>query len=296
MSDFEGNGYPNKSSRKFPQGDFRRQANANKNSVSKRKQKEDTCANPNCGNPKQFRRKFQNKNNFYCPDCTKIIDRHEYCHICFEISALQEKNWVACDSCNEWVHIECEETKGSGMKLSGKDMSKVSYECLKCKNQTMGGVNSKANRRSSALDTRYSGNYNEGSGGFMPLVKDDKGANGHPSTSTGGPGLDSEALLKARKKEIVPADFSWQYFYSENYQSVEKLMGSLGHNLFLTEEEYNNDFMTIYKEVDDKEKLQETLKNCETMDRALEKIATHDQKGLRKPRLNNELRNYNKKF
>lgn len=161
-------------------------------------------------------------------------------------------------------------------------MSKISYECLKCKNQTL-GVNAKPNRRTVNFESRYNGNFQESSG-FQPITKEDKGVNGQPSTSTGGAGLDSEALLKARKREIVPADFSWQYFYSENYQSVEKLTSLVGQNLCLTEEEYNNDFVIIYKEVDDKEKLQETLKNCETMDRALEKVMTHDQKGLRKPR------------
>ena len=41
-------------------------------------------------------------------------------------------------------------------------------------------------------------------------------------------------------------------------------MGTVGKNLFLNEEEYNNDFLTIYKEVGDSEMFQETMKNCET--------------------------------
>ena len=63
------------------------------------------CANVNCNNLKKVRRKFQNKNFYYCYECAQIIDNHEYCHICYEISSGEAKDWLACDSCNYWVHI-----------------------------------------------------------------------------------------------------------------------------------------------------------------------------------------------
>lgn len=76
----------------------KRQYNQSKGSISKnRKQYNNYCANPSCNNQKKVRRKFHGKNNFYCTDCVRIIDKGEYCGICHEISSTVPKDWVLCD-------------------------------------------------------------------------------------------------------------------------------------------------------------------------------------------------------
>jgi len=110
MSDGDNFSKNHKNLRGTGQIDFKKQYGGFQTSTGKRSKNQNSCANINCSNLKKVRRKFQNKNNFYCLDCARIIDKHEYCHVCYEISSSIPKDWVSCDYCNRWVHQDCDET------------------------------------------------------------------------------------------------------------------------------------------------------------------------------------------
>lgn len=146
LSENENSNFLNKQRSDIRGIDIRRQIA--KNSIPKRKQNHGYCANINCNNLKSKRRKFQNKSYYYCnvlflltknQECANIIDAHEYCHICFEISCAETKEWIACESCGCWVHIKCEESSRNGIKnLSLKlgpdpDNSKYTFYCMECR-------------------------------------------------------------------------------------------------------------------------------------------------------------------
>jgi hypothetical protein len=145
------------------------------------------------------------------------------------------------------VHIECEEARPDGIKFGkNADLTKITYYCTKCRQNTSN--NKSSNKKLPVIYSDASvcdgGSKEEGQ---AP-------AQGHKKSS--GDQLDCIALLGARyfwkQKE-----FNFPYFYSENYQTVEKLVTNLGKNIGLSEEEFNNDFLSIYEEIGDQDLISE---------------------------------------
>ena len=108
--------------------------------------------------------------------------------------------------------------------------------------------------------------------------------------------VDAWFLIKSRKRDITPIDNSlqFQYFYSENYQSVDKLVSSVGKNQYLSDDDFKGDFLDMYKDVGDNEMYLLTLKNYELggglKQGGFSKITGDGSVGFRKKRAYNEYR------
>jgi len=53
---------------------------------------------------------------------------------------------------------------------------------------------------------------------------------------------DTLFLLSLKRKETTFNELSYQYFYSENYQSMERLMNNLGKQIQLADDDFQKDF------------------------------------------------------
>ncbi|XP_010915647.1 histone-lysine N-methyltransferase ATX4 [Elaeis guineensis] len=64
-----------------------------------------------------------------CRHCAKLLKSKQYCGICKKIwHHTDGGNWVCCDGCQVWVHVECDKTCGSL-----KDLENTDYFCPDCK-------------------------------------------------------------------------------------------------------------------------------------------------------------------
>ena len=129
------------------------------------------------------------------------------------------------------------------------DLSKITYYCSKC--QQSNSNNKSSNKK---LAVVYSDNvYNSGGSGYMGSKEEEPVQ--RRKESSGGQ-LDCIALIGPRYY-WKQKEFNFPYFYSENYQTVEKLVTGLGKNIGVSEEEFNNDFLSIYEEVGDQDLISE---------------------------------------
>lgn len=211
--------------------------NPGRTSIPKRRQNQNpiqgpTCANGNCNNPKKHKRKFLKKTQMYCDECSRIIDNSEYCHICLEISSAEPREWVECERCDKWNHIECEETAKNGTKNLAAQLglepnsepTKFVYHCANCRSTP--NTNPKKNVVFEMPPTKIlkSAEKND----FQPLN-----------------------LLKHRRA-VCRGPFDeqfYQYFYSENYQPIDKLVSSTGRSVYASDEDWHNDQTAIYTSV-----------------------------------------------
>ncbi|CAI8615703.1 unnamed protein product [Vicia faba] len=66
----------------------------------------------------------------YCKPCAMLLKSKQYCGVCKKVwHLLGADDWVRCDSCNVWVHAECENIS---RKLF-KDLKNTQYHCPDCK-------------------------------------------------------------------------------------------------------------------------------------------------------------------
>jgi len=67
------------------------------------------------------------KNQFCC-----------YCHQIYQETSLNAdvdgKDWIGCDTCERWVHIECEQKKGIHQIRKLQQKEQYEYQCLVCRN------------------------------------------------------------------------------------------------------------------------------------------------------------------
>ncbi|PHT74713.1 Histone-lysine N-methyltransferase ATX5 [Capsicum annuum] len=75
------------------------------------------------------------KSHFFCGHCTKFRKSKQYCGICKEIWHHSDGgnsdggNWVCCDSCDVWVHVECADISSNALK----NLQNTDYFCPECK-------------------------------------------------------------------------------------------------------------------------------------------------------------------
>ncbi|XP_062189777.1 histone-lysine N-methyltransferase ATX4-like [Phragmites australis] len=89
----------------------------------------DSCGN--CLPSKVSKKKRQEGEQLLCRHCEKLLQSKQYCGICKKIwHHTDGGNWVCCDECQIWVHIECDLTC-SNME----DLENTDYFCPDCKSK-----------------------------------------------------------------------------------------------------------------------------------------------------------------
>ncbi|XP_049351014.1 histone-lysine N-methyltransferase ATX4 isoform X2 [Solanum verrucosum] len=70
------------------------------------------------------------KAQFSCEHCTKLRKSKQYCGICKKIWHHSDGgNWVCCDGCDVWVHVECTDISSNALK----NLQNTDYFCPECK-------------------------------------------------------------------------------------------------------------------------------------------------------------------
>ncbi|EEC70185.1 hypothetical protein OsI_00917 [Oryza sativa Indica Group] len=87
-----------------------------------------------CGNrvpPKIAKKKKQAGEQLLCRHCDKLLQSKQYCGICKKIwHHTDGGNWVCCDECQIWVHVECDLTC-----INMEDLENADYFCPDCKSK-----------------------------------------------------------------------------------------------------------------------------------------------------------------
>ncbi|KAE8806389.1 histone-lysine N-methyltransferase ATX4-like [Hordeum vulgare] len=87
-----------------------------------------------CGNrlpSKVSKKKKQEAEQLLCRHCEKLLQSKQYCGICKKIwHHTDGGNWVCCDECQIWVHVECDQTCSEL-----KDLENTEYFCPDCKSK-----------------------------------------------------------------------------------------------------------------------------------------------------------------
>lgn len=70
------------------------------------------------------------KAQFSCGHCSKLRKSKQYCGICKKIWHHSDGgNWVCCDGCDVWVHVECADSSSNALK----NLQNTDYFCPECK-------------------------------------------------------------------------------------------------------------------------------------------------------------------
>uniref|UniRef100_A0ACD5VDD2 Uncharacterized protein n=1 Tax=Avena sativa TaxID=4498 RepID=A0ACD5VDD2_AVESA len=87
-----------------------------------------------CGNrlpSKISKKKKQHAEQLLCRHCEKLLQSKQYCGICKKIwHHTDGGNWVCCDDCEIWVHVECDQTC-----RDLQDLENAEYFCPDCKSE-----------------------------------------------------------------------------------------------------------------------------------------------------------------
>ncbi|VAH74475.1 unnamed protein product [Triticum turgidum subsp. durum] len=87
-----------------------------------------------CGNrlpSKTSKKKKQEAEQLLCRHCEKLLQSKQYCGICKKIwHHTDGGNWVCCDECQIWVHVECDRTCSEL-----EDLENTEYFCPDCKSK-----------------------------------------------------------------------------------------------------------------------------------------------------------------
>uniref|UniRef100_A0A0E0JFM5 Histone-lysine N-methyltransferase n=1 Tax=Oryza punctata TaxID=4537 RepID=A0A0E0JFM5_ORYPU len=87
-----------------------------------------------CGNrvpSKIAKKKKQAGEQLLCRHCDKLLQSKQYCGICKKIwHHTDGGNWVCCDECQIWVHVECDLTC-----INMEDLENADYFCPDCKSK-----------------------------------------------------------------------------------------------------------------------------------------------------------------
>lgn len=75
------------------------------------------------------------KGSFICKACLDAHNKEQFCYFCHQIyvddettTADDDKDWIGCDSCGGWHHIQCEDAYG--FRIVSKN---AKYYCPKCR-------------------------------------------------------------------------------------------------------------------------------------------------------------------
>ena len=207
---------------------------------------------------------FNGKIDNYCEYCSGAINRKWVCPFCYMIfnehAIYPDKCvWICCDNenCGSWSHVSCESEYGNSNISNLLKNPNYKYMCLSCRNNKS--------------KSKY--NNNEANGKKGEARKAEK-----PMT------VDEVRKLMITKKK--PVQYNYTYLYSENYQTIEKLLNSCncGFSLQLNDEQIEED-MKKFKELMDhnesngKENVEEKGDGIENLEKRSHKRFT--QRGVR---------------
>ncbi|XP_071716916.1 histone-lysine N-methyltransferase ATX3-like [Rutidosis leptorrhynchoides] len=69
-----------------------------------------------------------------CEHCSKLRKSKQYCGICQKIWHHSDGgDWICCDGCNVWVHVECAEVSDQ----SFEDLEEIDYYCPECRGEVI---------------------------------------------------------------------------------------------------------------------------------------------------------------
>lgn len=191
--------------------------------IKRRSQAAKLCSNPNCTNTRDVKKQFANKLGFYCQvllikqQCVNIIDLDEYCHICLEITSPQEKCWAACDRCKCWNHIACEEKLRKGIKNLQVKLENPNYIyiCGNCRTSTV------------SFDYKKKANADRMS---EKMRKMSDATASHTKEKSASKELAYQNYFElckmAHQKKKYATPHNYIYFYSENYQLVDRMVSA----------------------------------------------------------------------
>ncbi|XP_026880269.2 histone-lysine N-methyltransferase 2B isoform X2 [Electrophorus electricus] len=75
-----------------------------------------------------------NHDKGFCPDCTRLYDKGNYCTMCFKCYEDNdyESQMMQCSTCNHWVHAKCEGLTDDLYEILSSLPESVVYSCQPC--------------------------------------------------------------------------------------------------------------------------------------------------------------------
>ncbi|CAD8185343.1 unnamed protein product [Paramecium pentaurelia] len=97
-----------------------------------------SCQNNNCQNKRKNLNETQIKGKtlLLCNSCLYNYNSNNYCEYCIQIYdpnigyEMDDKQWIMCEKCNRWNHVECEQTQGKQNLI--KITYNTKYRCSQC--------------------------------------------------------------------------------------------------------------------------------------------------------------------
>lgn len=192
------------------------------------------CANEYCtSDPENLAVKqisFNGQTGYYCDYCRGAINRKWVCPFCYMIfnenAVYPDKCvWICCDTdtCGCWSHLSCESQFGNPNISNLLKNPNYKYMCLSCRNN-------KSKNKNTMVDNAKK---TDGKKAEKPLTVEEV-----------------RKLMITKRK---PQQYNYTYLYSENYQTIEKLLSSCncGFSLQLNDEQIDED-MRIFNEIVEK--------------------------------------------
>ncbi|CAD8100444.1 unnamed protein product [Paramecium sonneborni] len=104
----------------------------------KQLQQKISCQNNNCQNKRKNlnETQFKDKTILLCNRCLNNFHSNNYCEYCIQIYdptlgyEMDDKQWIMCEKCNRWNHVDCEQTLGQ-QNLT-KITHQTKYQCSQC--------------------------------------------------------------------------------------------------------------------------------------------------------------------
>ncbi|CAD8115504.1 unnamed protein product [Paramecium primaurelia] len=104
----------------------------------KQLQQKISCQNNNCQNKRKKLNETQinGQTILLCNRCINNFNSNNYCEYCIQIYdptlgyEMDDKQWIMCEKCNRWNHVECEQSQGK------QNLIKITYQtqylCSQC--------------------------------------------------------------------------------------------------------------------------------------------------------------------
>ncbi|CAK87266.1 unnamed protein product (macronuclear) [Paramecium tetraurelia] len=104
----------------------------------KQLQQQISCQNNNCQNKRKNLNETQIKGKtvLLCNRCLSNFHSNNYCEFCIQIYdpnlgyEMDDKQWIMCEKCNRWNHVECEQSQGKQNLI--KITHHTKYRCSQC--------------------------------------------------------------------------------------------------------------------------------------------------------------------
>lgn len=100
------------------------------------------CFNPFCPNASQGKLskvKLISGIKWMCQVCERAYKNNQYCCFCETLYFLEagsdNKIWIGCDTCERWVHLECDERLANFKQSS---IENIEYICPSCETEKKG--------------------------------------------------------------------------------------------------------------------------------------------------------------